>query len=133
VTDRDAEAGIRVLLVDDSTQSRRALRALLSASGVSVAGEAANGAEGLQLAERLQPDLVIMDIRMPVMDGLDATRLLKQRWPRMSVLMLSLEDNPTGAFAAGADAFILKGEPESKLIDTITKLAGATPDLGSES
>ena len=116
---------IRVILVDDRAQSRRAVAALLgTCEDIEVVGQATDGAEALALVDRVQPNLVVMDVFMPGMDGVQATALIKQRHPRVRVLVLSLSlDAAERAIAAGADAFLVKGEPEDVLLGTIRGLA----------
>jgi DNA-binding NarL/FixJ family response regulator len=118
---------IRLVLADDRERTRRALRALLGAySDLEVVGDAAEGARVIELVAREQPDVVIMDLRMPVVDGLQATVRIKQRWPRVRVLILSLAAEARDeALAVGADAFVVKGDPEDILLTTIRDLARA--------
>jgi DNA-binding NarL/FixJ family response regulator len=115
------EKRIRVLIADDRPPSRNGLRALLASwPAVEVVGEAADGLEALELAEDHQPDLVLIDVRMPVMDGLEATRLLKERWPAMKVIALSMcAKYRADALAAGADGFLVKGCPTEDLMDAV--------------
>src|SRR5918998_1066975 len=88
-------APTRVAIVDDHQLVREGLRDLLEdAPDIEVVGEATNGREALLLCSRLQPDLVLMDVRMPEMDGLAATRELKQRQPEISVMMVTMHENP---------------------------------------
>jgi NarL family two-component system response regulator LiaR len=103
---------IRVLLVDDHAVLREGLRSLLSLQeDIQVVGEAGDGQVALELAEQLRPDVVVMDIAMPNMDGLEATRRLKQAHPRMRVLILTQHDNREYIFSllqAGAAGYVLK-------------------------
>jgi len=113
---------IRVLIVDDQPRARKSLKALLSTwPRASEIREASNGGEAVQLVRELQPDLVLMDVRMPEVDGLTATRKIKARWPQVKVMVLSMyleyEDE---ALAAGADAFVGKGEDPNKLLDLLS-------------
>ena len=129
---------IRVLIADDNARSRSGLRALLGtvrlnasiALGrggqhetwpeVEVVGEAANGQKAVRQVVKCQPDVVLMDIRMPVMDGLEATRLIKNRWPGVKVVVLTLYATYRAeALAAGADAFLVKGCPNEELFAAI--------------
>ena len=103
---------LRVLLADDHRLIRAGIRALLEQLGnVEVVAEAANGREALELADKHRPDIVLMDIAMPELNGLEATERLKKQFPRMRVLLLSMhadEAYVSQALAAGADGYILK-------------------------
>ena len=128
------EQCIRLLIVDDAPRSRAGLRALLATLGldvlqepqggawpqVEVVGEAANGQEALRLVQERRPDLVLMDARMPVMDGLEATQLIKDKWPEVKVVVLTMYPAYRAeALAAGADAVLVKGCPPEKLLEAI--------------
>ena len=118
---------MQILVVDDQPRARRSLKALL-ATWPQVEGirEAANGREAVGLVEEYRPDVVLMDARMPEMDGLQATRFIKARWPQVKVIMLSMyADYLDEALAAGADAFVSKGEPPEKLLTTLAAIATA--------
>ena len=114
---------ISVLIVDDKPQVRKELRLLLELSGgVEIVGEAVNGQEAIHQAELLHPDVVILDIEMPVLDGLQATRQIKQCRLAKRVVILSVHSEPeeiSRAMQAGADTFIQKGSPYSMLIESI--------------
>jgi two-component system, NarL family, invasion response regulator UvrY len=114
----------RILIADDQKRTRQSLRALLSASlpGLQIL-EASNGEEALRLAEEARPRLVVMDLRMPGLDGIVATRAIKSRWPEMKVLALSLyPDLQEEVRAAGADTFVAKGEPPERLVCAVSSL-----------
>jgi DNA-binding NarL/FixJ family response regulator len=115
---------VRILIADDQKRTRQSLRALLSTSlPETEIWEASNGAEALRLAEDVQPQLVVMDIRMPEIDGLAATRGIKTRWPEIKVLVLSMyRDRQQEARAAGADLFVSKGESPERLLCALTSL-----------
>jgi DNA-binding NarL/FixJ family response regulator len=115
---------MRILIADDQKRTRQSLKALLSTSLPKMEiWEAANGTEALRLAEDMHPHLVLMDIRMPEIDGLDATRGIKSRWPEIKVLVLSLyQDRQEEARSAGADLFVSKGEPPERLLCAISSL-----------
>jgi YesN/AraC family two-component response regulator len=119
-----------LLIVDDRLHSRHALRALLSAHpDFQLIGEAANGREALDLLKQAEPDVVLMDVRMPVMDGITATRLVKQQFPHVKILILSEAFEYQGAsLEAGADAFLSKGEREELLLRTLRSLARGSWD-----
>jgi two-component system response regulator NreC len=114
---------ISVLIADDHTIVRSGVRLLLEAeTDISVVGEALNGREALDLAESLQPDIVLMDITMPEMDGLEATRQLKTRFPHINVLVLTMHRSDEYFFEmlkAGASGYILKGAKTSELINAV--------------
>jgi len=113
---------MQILIVDDQPRARQSLKALLATwPQVKEIREAANGQEAVRLVEESRPDVVLMDARMPEMDGLEATRLIKARWPQVKVIVLSMyADYRTDALAAGADAFVSKGEPPERLLATLT-------------
>jgi DNA-binding NarL/FixJ family response regulator len=82
--------------------------------------EAANGSEAIQSVEESQPDIILMDARMPTMSGLQATRLIKAKWPQIKIVILSVfTDYQALALAAGADAFVSKSDPPEKLRETL--------------
>ncbi|BCJ46869.1 DNA-binding response regulator [Actinoplanes ianthinogenes] len=101
----------RVLIVDDQELIRAGFRLILTARGIDVVGEAGDGAEAVEAERRLRPDVVLMDIRMPAMDGLEATRRIVARSPHCRVLMLTTFDLDRYVYAAlaiGASGFLLK-------------------------
>ena len=115
------QKSIRILIVDDQPRARRSARALLSTWGRALdICEASSGREAVRLVEELAPDLVLMDVRMPEMDGLEATGQIKPRWPQVKVIILSMYvERADEALAAGADAFVSKGEAPEKLLDVV--------------
>jgi DNA-binding NarL/FixJ family response regulator len=130
---------IRVLLADDQAVVRRGLRTILEAQdGIEVAGEAADGVEAVALARRRAADLVLMDIRMPRMDGLAATRLLAHpaTGPPIDVLVVTTFDHDEVVFAAlraGAAGFVLKSAEPEALVAAVRTVAGGqgliSPDV----
>jgi two-component system response regulator DesR len=119
----------RVLLVDDAVQVRRELATLLALAGrIEIIGEAGDGQQAITLAQALQPDVVLLDLAMPVMDGYAAAPRLKAVCPACRVVALTLhggEAERCRALAAGCDAFLVKGAPLQTLLDTIC--AGPRP------
>jgi len=113
--------GCSVLIVDDRSQAREGLKALLATTpAVQVVGEASDGKEAIDLVEKYRPDVVLMDANMPVMDGLEATRLVKAQWPQIRVIVLTIHTALRAeALAAGADAFLVKGCPAGELLAAI--------------
>jgi DNA-binding NarL/FixJ family response regulator len=111
----------KVLIADDRSRSRKGLRALLSTNAqLEVVGEAPNGKKAVVLAADLRPDVILMDVRMPVMSGVDATRMIKDRWPEIRVIVLSMyRRHQDEAEDAGADFFFEKGCPPQDLIEAI--------------
>ena len=109
---------IRVLIADDSARARDGLRALLVTwPEVEVVGEATNGQEAMRLVAEDRPDVVLLDLQMPVLDGVQATRLIKQRWPEVTVVVLTIyAAQEAAARAAGADAFMVKGGAPERLL-----------------
>jgi DNA-binding NarL/FixJ family response regulator len=122
-----------VLLVDDEPRLRAQLRAVLDDYGIVVVGEAGNGREGVELALRLQPRVVLMDLRMPELDGIAATRLLLASQPSAVVLILSAYDDPAlmhEARHAGASGYLVKGCRASELAEAITSAAASRLEAG---
>ena len=119
---------IKILVVDDQLAVRAGLKLQLGTEpGFEVVGEAENGREALQQAHLLQPDIVIMDLEMPVMNGLIATRQLSAAYPSCKVIMLSIQDDPqtqADARASGVAAFVVK--------DDVTALVKAIEQVASQ-
>ena len=110
----------RILIVDDQASVREGLRTVLELEGLEIVGEAAEGREAVQLVEECRPNVVLMDARMPVMDGLEATQLIKDRWPEVKVIVLTMYASyQADALAVGADAFLVKGCPSEELLKAI--------------
>jgi DNA-binding NarL/FixJ family response regulator len=113
----------RVLIADDQRPTRKGLKALLDlAPDVAWVREAANGQEAINMVEAWRPDVVLMDARMPVLDGIAATQRIKSLWPRVKVIVLTLyAEYQAQALAAGADVFLVKGGPSESLLSAICK------------
>ena len=113
-------ASIRVLLADDHVLMRHGLRLIIdSQEDMEVVGEASDGFEALELAEELRPDIILMDIAMPRCGGLEATRLIKRRLPKVKVIMLTVHEEAESLFEAlqsGARGFLLKKARAEELI-----------------
>lgn len=119
---------IRVLLVDDQLLFREGLSTLLSVyDDIEVVGEAANGRQAIEQTTQLQPDVVLMDVRMPVLDGVAAARQLHEKFPEIRVIMLTTFDDDEYVFEglrAGAAGYLLKDVPSQKLVEAIRATAG---------
>ncbi|MCI0399539.1 MAG: response regulator transcription factor [Chloroflexi bacterium] len=125
---------IRVLIVDDQRLMREGLRTLLELeSDIVVAGEADNGAAALGAYARLRPDVVLMDIRMPEMDGVEATRRLRKQWPQARVLILTTFDDDAYVFEglrAGALGYLLKDVSGQELATAVRTVAAGGALIG---
>jgi len=119
---------LRVLIADDHRLFAEALEAILAGeSSIEVVGRARNGAEALELAMELEPDVVLMDISMPVMDGVEATRRIRESRPDACVLMLTGSNAPADvdrARDAGAAGYVTKDRIASQLVEAIVEAAG---------
>jgi len=118
---------IRVLLADDQELVRSGFRLILDLTeGIEVVGEAADGREAVRLAKELQPDVVLMDVRMPELDGIEATRRLRQAGAEARVLVLTtfdLDEYVYEAMRAGASGFLLKDAPREQLVTAVLTVA----------
>jgi DNA-binding NarL/FixJ family response regulator len=123
--DRRKARMVRVLLADDNAQFRGVLRRLLERDPqIEVLAEASNGAEAIALAEAHRPDVVLMDVSMPNLDGVEATYALKARFPDLTVLMLSIgnkEQEIQAGLAGGASEYLIKGAPATEIADAIKR------------
>jgi DNA-binding NarL/FixJ family response regulator len=122
----------RILIADDHALVREGLRTMLSGeAGIEVVAEAHDGQQALALCRELGPDLVLMDVRMPVMDGLEATRSIKQEMPQTSVMMVTMHENPDYLFEAvkaGAAGYVLKDASGERLLGAVRRtLEGESP------
>jgi DNA-binding NarL/FixJ family response regulator len=126
---------IRVLLVDDQRLMRDGLRTLLELElDIDVVGEASNGQETVQAYAELKPDVVLMDIRMPVMNGVEATARLCQDWPEANIIILTTFDDDEYLFEAlrsGAKGYLLKDVSGEELATAVRAVAGGSTLLGS--
>jgi DNA-binding NarL/FixJ family response regulator len=116
---------LRILLADDHCIVRQGLRALLEGAGFEVIGEAADGQEAVRLVETLKPDVVVLDLIMPTLNGLDAGRQILQRHPGMPVLLLTMhteEHHVAAALRAGVKAYLLKTQAAEDLVRAIREV-----------
>ncbi len=117
---------LRLLIVDDHPLTRDALALLLTQHGFEVAGQAADGAEAIELAAALEPDVVLLDLSMPGMDGLDALPRLREAAPACEVVVLTAdgtEDNLLAAIRGGAAGYLLKSEPPERIVEFLRGVA----------
>jgi DNA-binding NarL/FixJ family response regulator len=122
----------RIVIADDHPLVREALKGVIHMySELELVGEATDGEEAIELCRRLEPDLVLMDLRMPRMDGIEATRAIKTEFPLIVVLMLTAVEEPNSlldALRVGAAGYILKGSAPSQIADSIRRaMAGESP------
>jgi DNA-binding NarL/FixJ family response regulator len=126
---------IRVLIVDDHAEFRQGLRAMLqSAPEVELVGEAEDGAQAVELALMLQPDIILMDLQMPKVNGVDATRRIVYASPHIGVIMLTMYDDDESVFAAmraGARGYLLKGALKAEVLHTVRGVANGEAIFGS--
>jgi signal transduction histidine kinase len=131
----DQSPPIRVLVVDDNAGFRESLLSLLLAGNLRVVGEAGSGAEALDLVGTLEPDVVLMDVRMPTMDGIEATRRLKERFPGVGVVALSSHEDQEiirGMLVAGASGYVLKDSDGDEILMAVTRAADGGAVLSPE-
>ena len=125
--DEGGENPVRLLIVDDHALVRQGLRGILEREqDIEVVGEAHNGREAVDLCRALGPNLVLMDVRMPEMDGLEATRIINHERPEAGVLMVTMHDNQDymrEAAKAGAAGYVLKDAPRDELIGAVRRAA----------
>ena len=121
---------MRLVLCDDHRMMRDGLRVILENAGLEVVGEAADGREAVQLAEKLAPDIVVMDIVMPELNGVDATRAIHTRCPEVKVIGLSMTAEPRYVetlLAAGAAGYLLKSSAADELLEAVQAVASGQP------
>jgi DNA-binding NarL/FixJ family response regulator len=127
------EGGVRVVIVDDHAVVRRGLRELIaSIPECETVGEAGNGEEAIRVVNELHPDIVLMDISMPVMDGVEATRAIMAEHPDTRVIMLtsdSAKSRVFGALEAGAAAYVLKDTEPDRILMRVRSTAKTVPRL----
>ena len=125
----------RLVIADDHELARAGLRVMLDTRDFEVVGEASNGVEALQLCRRLKPDVALIDVRMPQMDGLTTCRAIKQECPATSVILVTIHTNPEYLFEAlkaGAAGYVLKDVSQSELIATVQKVLHGESILNPE-
>lgn len=130
---------VRVLLADDHPLFRDGIASLLSSHDYTVVGQASEGAEAVRLAQSLQPDLILMDIRMPGVDGLEATRLIQARHPQMRIVILTVSEEDADLFEAiksGAAGYLQKSLDSEQFFTLLESVlrgeAGLTPVMAGK-
>ena len=132
----DSTEPIRILLADDHTLFRDGLRALFnSLPDTEVVGEAASGGDAIRLAEELQPDVILMDIQMPGVNGIEATRKIVQTSPHIGVIVVTMFEDDDSVFAAmraGARGYVLKGASQEEMLRAIRAVAQGDAQFGAD-
>jgi DNA-binding NarL/FixJ family response regulator len=127
---------VKVLIVDDDPLVARSLKVLLAREpDITVVGTAAGGAQAIAACERSLPDAVLMDIRMPGMDGIEATRRIKEKWPGVHVVFLTTfsdEDNVRAALEAGGEGYLLKSAPAEGMAQRLRALMAETAVIDAD-
>jgi NarL family two-component system response regulator LiaR len=127
---------IRVMLVDDHMVVRSGLGTVLGvADDMELVGEAGDGEEAIRLCERLQPDVILMDLLMPKMDGATAIKNIKERWPQIQIIALTSfkeKEYVEGALKAGASGYLLKNVSAEELVNAVRRAAAGQPSLSPE-
>jgi DNA-binding NarL/FixJ family response regulator len=126
---------MRVLLADDHPLFRDGLAALLRSHGMTVVGEANNGIEALELARAIKPELILMDVNMPQMDGLEATRRIKAELPQTQIVILTVSDEDENLFQAikfGAEGYLLKSLQSQAFFELIDGIARGEAPISRE-
>jgi len=126
----------RLLIADDHALVREGMRAMLASEpNLEVVGEAENGREALELCRELRPDLILMDVRMPEMDGMAATRMIKGEYPSTSVLIVTTHESPEylmDAIRAGAAGYVLKDSTKQQLLNAVRRVINGETPLNQE-
>jgi len=124
----DVEKLIKILIADDNPHSRSGMRALLSTRpDFVITGEACDGLDAVQQVKQKPPDVVLMDVQMPRMDGITATRIITDLCPQVHIIILTLYENYLSeAMSAGASAFLTKGIPPDQLFSAIQSTAACS-------
>jgi DNA-binding NarL/FixJ family response regulator len=126
----------RLILADDHHLLRRGFKSLLSGEpDLEVVGEASTGLQAIEMCRGLEPDLILMDVRMPEMDGITATRKIKAEQPDVGVLMVTMHENPDyllEALDAGAAGYVLKDAPAARLISAVHRTLNGESPLNQE-
>ena len=126
---------MRILLADDHQLLRQAIRRALEDAGMTVVAEAGDGGEAVRLAGEVQPDLVVMDVSMPVLDGVEATRRIHADFPDLPIVILTMHGDEAlraEAVGAGASGFLTKDVSMQEVVATITEAAGGDVALSTE-
>ena len=130
------ERTIRILIADDHGVYREGLRAVLGPEpDMEIVGEAGTGKEVVERANELRPDVVLMDIQMPGMNGIEATRRILEANPRVGIVVLTMfedDDSVFSAMSAGARGYVLKGAPHSQILKVLRAVAGGEAYFGPE-
>lgn len=120
------ESKLRILLAEDHTMVRTGVRALLEGAGIEVVGDSADGAEAVKLCQKLAPDVVVLDVAMPVMNGIEAAREIRSANEDVGIVILSMHGDPqyiAESFRAGATGYVLKDAAFSELLSAVRDVA----------
>ncbi|MFA5564715.1 MAG: response regulator transcription factor [Acidimicrobiia bacterium] len=131
----ESNANIRLLLADDHRMLREGLRRSMTEHGFNVVGEAADGVQAVEFAGNLQPDVILMDVTMPELDGVEATRLVKQAHPNIRVVMLTMhadQDVLAAAIRAGASGYLVKDCSTEEIASAVRAAASDSSSLSPE-
>ena len=127
---------IRIMLVDDHMVVRSGLSTVIAVfDDLKLIGEAKDGEEAIRLCETLQPDIILMDLLMPKMDGVTATKLIKERWPNIKIIVLTNfkeKEYVEGALKVGASGYLLKNVSADELVDAIRRTAAGQSSVSPE-